>query len=62
MRRNRDPMPRPNRNTRRRTTDLDMLLDGHMVFALVDPGTDYSVMSRSFIAKLKKVKIAWEGP
>lgn len=61
-RRSRDPTPRPNRNARRRTTDLDVIIDGHSVTALVDTGADYSIISGLFAAKLKKVKTAWEGP
>lgn len=61
-RRSRDPTPRPNCNARRRTSDVDVLIDGHSVTALVDTGADYSVISGSFAAKLKKVRTAWKGP
>lgn len=38
--------------------DLEVLLDGHSVTALLETGVNYSVISGYFAAELKKVKIA----
>lgn len=61
-RRSRNPTPRPNRSARRRTSDIDVFIDGHSITALVDTGADYSVNSGTFATKLKKVQTAWRGP
>lgn len=60
-RRSRDPTPRRNCNARPKTTDLDVLVDGRDVSALVDTGADYSVISERLATELKKVKTEWDG-
>lgn len=62
IRRSRDPNPKPTRNSSPRVTDLQVSIDGHTVTALIDTGADYSVISGSLAAKLKKVKTTWDGP
>ncbi|XP_037515543.1 uncharacterized protein LOC119391974 [Rhipicephalus sanguineus] len=62
IRRSRDPNPKPTRNSSPRVTGLQVSIDGHTVTALIDTGADYSVISGSLAAKLKKVKTTWDGP
>lgn len=60
--RSHDPMQRPNRNARPRTTNLDVFIDAQSVTALIDTGDDYSVVSGPLATKLRNVNCTWEYP
>lgn len=53
-----DPTTRLKRYARRGTSDLDILIDGRSITALVHIRADYSVISGTFAVKLKKVRTA----
>lgn len=61
-RRSRDSTPRLTSNSRSRVSDLDVLIDGRSVTALIDTGADFSVISGAFAEQLKKVMTRWDGP
>lgn len=58
----RDPKKRGNCYATPTTADLPVLIDGHVVNALVDTGADYSVLSGELAASLKKVMTTWDVP
>lgn len=54
MRRSCDQTQLRNLNLRQNTTDLDGLLGGHKVTAVVDKGADDCVIKGCFASKVKK--------
>lgn len=44
------------------SNNLDIIIDGRDVTALVDTGADYSVLSGKLCRNLKKVTTQWDGP
>ena len=44
------------------SNNLNVIIDGHDVTALVDTGADYSVLSGRLSRRLRKVMTPWDGP
>lgn len=59
-----DELPDGASDDRRATVynNLDVVIDGYDVTALVDTGADYSVMSGELCRRLRKVTTQWDGP